>query len=83
MADENLNLKKSEGGMNIQGNVPQEFLQALNQQNSGQQPEAPQSQLQKPNQSFGALREKNQTNTPSISKARQQPASPKTTKVED
>lgn len=69
MADENLNLKKSEGGMNIQGNVPQEFLQALNQQNSGQQPEAPQSQLQKPNQSFGALREKNQTNTPSISKA--------------
>ena len=69
MADENLNLKKGEGGMNIQGNVPQEFLQALNQQNAGQQPEAPQSQLQRPNQSFGALREKTQTNAPSISKA--------------
>lgn len=69
MADDNLNLKKGEGGMNIQGAVPQEFLQALQQQNGGQQAaDAPQSQLQKPNQSFGSLREKTQANAPSISK---------------
>lgn len=66
---DDLNLNKNENGMNIKGNVPQEFLDVLQQKNNNQQDEVPSSQLQKPNQAFGSLRDKNQNNTPSISKA--------------
>lgn len=62
MADDNLNTPKSEGGagLNIAGNVPQEFLQALQQQQQNQnRQQAPNSTLQRPNQSFGNPRESN------------------------
>ena len=56
MADDNLQNPTGEGaGVNISGNVPQEFLQALQQQQGRQN--APASTLQKPNQSFGSPRE--------------------------
>jgi len=69
MADNNLN--KEGSPINIQGNVPQEFLQVLKNQGSQGNQDTPQSTLQKPNQSFANLRDRDNenTNAPSVTKA--------------
>ena len=69
MADDNFQNKEG-SSINIQGNVPQEFLQALKSQGNQNQ-ETPQSTLQKPNQSFASLRDRDNgnPNTPNVAKA--------------
>jgi len=68
MADDNFQNKEG-SGINIQGSVPQEFLQAL--KNQGNSQDAPQSALQRPNQSFASLRDRENANpnVPNTTKA--------------
>jgi len=59
MAEDNFNPSGAEGNLNVKGSMPQEFLEAIKQQKSSEEPksETPQSTLQKPNNSFGGLRD--------------------------
>ena len=58
MADDTFRPQRAEGAtpppVNITGNVPQEFIQAINQQ-AEKQHQTPESSLQKPNQNFSSI----------------------------
>jgi len=65
MADDTFRPQRAEGSapppVNITGNVPQEFIQAINQQ-AEKNHQTPESSLQKPNQNFSSIKDRENAN---------------------
>lgn len=70
MADDTFRPQRPEGASPVQisGNVPQEFIEALNQQSTSNQ-QTPASALQKPNQNFGNLKDRDTNSSSPFPKA--------------